>query len=180
MNMKEKLRTGLERINARNRIHFFIPILSLVIFLLFYLVPFLSTNINGDISYINGYQAFSLFQDSQSIIHYASGLLIVSLILSCCLAIPSLIGLLGEERHTSKAAISTIAIYLVKLLVEVAVTILFGQTQTNIVPSFGSYLIPSLTLVLGFVFALVYINFRDKEGKIFHKKDSEETSEKQS
>ena len=176
MTIKEKAKVALGRLNAKNRIPFYIPLFFVPAFLLFYLVPFLSTNIDGNIRYISGYQAFLLFQDSESLIHYGAGLLIASLILSCCLLIPSLVGLLGEERFLAKAAFSALAVLIVKLLVEIAVTILFGKTETNITPSFGSYLIPSLTLVFAFAFILVYINFRDKKGTTFRGKEDSQTT----
>lgn len=172
--MKEKVLALTERLNEVRRTPFLVSLLSMVFYLLFFLVPFLETAFDGNSNKISGYECLSLFADSESLIHYASGLLIATLILSCVLVIPSLVGLFGEEKFQNKAALSIIGIEVFKLLLEIAVSILFSQTETNLSLFYGAYLIPSLTALLTFLFVLAFVNLRDHKGKLFDKKNSKE------
>ena len=164
--------TALKRgFNEKGRSFFYVALLSVPVLVLLFLLPYLSTNVNGEKAYISGFQSFALFSDLQDISHYAAGLLIVSLLLSCCLIIPVLVGFLGPESWKGKTALSAFGIYVIKLIVEIAITILYSQTETNVVLSLGSYLMPLFTAVLGFLFVFSYVNLRDAKGTLFHKKE---------
>lgn len=169
--MKDRMTPIFKRALEKRRLPFFFLLLSAVLFVLFFLLPFFKTEVNGTTKTISGFQSFAYFAESQDWIHYGAALLIVALIFSVLLAIPAVVGLFTERKNAKQAGIAAIALYVLKLLAEIAVSVLFSNTATNIRLTTGSYLVPVLTFVLAFVFALLFLNLKDRKGFLFEKKE---------
>ena len=161
--MKDKINLYLSRAKDKKRFLGYLNLIFSLCLIFLFFVPVFCTFVQGEKESILGYYSFGLINDNFDIIHYAISLLIISIILSFCLFLSSLVTIFIDETNLAKVKNSSLIVLVLKAIVDIIILILTEQTKTNIQLDWGGYILPAIDIVL-FGISL-YFKINDKKNK---------------